>query len=164
MQGRQLNSSIYHRSSIYIYINEPPHDRTNKMACAPSDSAQSDQSLRCPHHRLFSYDFIADYDCYRVRHARKLWDMFNEVFREHQQTSPYCEGRLDFDYANEEQRQLCWREKVICDRCQYVSQRYNLYDEIETGKPGRKPATANAGSILGWVKPPLGQAMSGSYV
>ena len=37
--------------------NEPPHDKTNKMACAPSEdsnqsawaSAQSDQSLRCPH-------------------------------------------------------------------------------------------------------------------
>ena len=45
---------------------EPPHDKTNKMACAPSEdsdqpghlpslirvawaSAQSDQSLRCPH-------------------------------------------------------------------------------------------------------------------
>ena len=35
--------------------NELPHDKTNKMACAPSElrsalaSAQSDQSLRCPH-------------------------------------------------------------------------------------------------------------------
>ena len=37
-------------------INEPPPDKTNKMACTPSKgsvrlggSAQSDQSLRCPH-------------------------------------------------------------------------------------------------------------------
>ena len=32
-------------------INEPPHGKTNKMACAPSEdsSAQSDQSLRCRH-------------------------------------------------------------------------------------------------------------------
>ena len=82
--------------------------------------------------------------------------MFNEVFREHQQTSPYCEGRLDFDYANEEQRMLCWREKVICDRCQYVSQRYNLYDEIETGKPGRKSATANVGLNIGLSQTPIG--------
>ena len=37
--------------------HEPPHDKTNKMACAPSEdsdrtawtSAQSDQRLRCPH-------------------------------------------------------------------------------------------------------------------
>ena len=29
--------------------NEPPHKKTNKMACAPSELAQSDQSLGCPH-------------------------------------------------------------------------------------------------------------------
>ena len=30
--------------------NEPPHDKTNKMICAPSeDSDQPNQSLRCPH-------------------------------------------------------------------------------------------------------------------
>ena len=36
--------------------DEPQHDKTNKMNCAPSEdsrlawaSAQSDQSLRCPH-------------------------------------------------------------------------------------------------------------------
>ena len=32
---------------------EPHHDKTNKMACTPREesvqSAQSDQSLRCPH-------------------------------------------------------------------------------------------------------------------
>ena len=37
----------------HFSINELPHDKTNKMACAPSEdsdqSAQSDQSLRCPH-------------------------------------------------------------------------------------------------------------------
>ena len=43
------------KEGISIYMYEPPHDRTNKMACAPSEdrsawaSAQSDQSFRCPH-------------------------------------------------------------------------------------------------------------------
>ena len=38
-----------------IYIYESPHDKTNKMAVRPAKtqiiwpSAQSDQSLRCPH-------------------------------------------------------------------------------------------------------------------
>ena len=37
------------------FIIEPPHDKTNKVACAPSEDrsawtpAQSDQSLRCLH-------------------------------------------------------------------------------------------------------------------
>ena len=39
------------------YINETPHDKTNKMVYAPSvcaqASAQSDQSLRCPHEESF---------------------------------------------------------------------------------------------------------------
>ena len=36
-------------------MNEPPNDKTNKMARAPSEdrsawaSAQSDQNFRCPH-------------------------------------------------------------------------------------------------------------------
>ena len=36
-------------------INEPPHDKTNKMACAPSeDSYQPGHlSLRCPHEERF---------------------------------------------------------------------------------------------------------------
>lgn len=82
--------------------------------------------------------------------------MFNEVFHEHQQTSPYCAGRLDFDYASEEQRMLCWREKVICDHCHYTSKRYNLYNEIETGQPGRKAATANVGLNVGLSLTPIG--------
>ena len=37
---------------LILTVHEPPHDKTNKMACAPSkDSAwafaQSDQSLHC---------------------------------------------------------------------------------------------------------------------
>ena len=51
---------------------------------------------------------------------------------------------------------LCWREKVICDRCQYESQMYNLYEEIKTGKPVRKPATANVGLNIGLSNTPIG--------
>ena len=41
-------------------IDEPPHDKTNKMTCAPSEdrsawvSAQSDQSLRCLHEETWA--------------------------------------------------------------------------------------------------------------
>ena len=46
--------TIFHIQSVNS-ISEPPHDKTNKMACAPSED--SDQpghppsliSLRCPH-------------------------------------------------------------------------------------------------------------------
>ena len=46
---------IIARTESKSFSNEPPHDKTNKMACAPSED--SDQpghlpsliSLRCPH-------------------------------------------------------------------------------------------------------------------
>lgn len=82
--------------------------------------------------------------------------MFNEVFAEHQKTSPNCTGRLDFDYSSEEQRMLCWRERVICDQCHYMSPKYNLYNEIETGKVGRKTATANIGLNIALSQTPIG--------
>ena len=40
---------------LLLYIKEPRHDKTNKMSCTQRRlrsawaSAQSDQSLRCPH-------------------------------------------------------------------------------------------------------------------
>ena len=71
--------------------------------------------------------------------------MFNQVSREHGASSPNCRGDLNFDYTAEQQRGMCWREKVICDKCVYKSKAFNLFEEIETGKRGRKAATANVG-------------------
>ena len=43
-------------SEVFMLLFEPPHDKTNKLACVHSEdsasawaSAQSDQSLCCPH-------------------------------------------------------------------------------------------------------------------
>ena len=44
-----------------LIINEPPHDKTNKMASAPSEDsnqpgpAQFDQRLRCPHEETLGH-------------------------------------------------------------------------------------------------------------
>ena len=49
----------YQYFSCICSSSEPPHDKTNKMACAPSEdrsawaAAQSEQSLRCPHEGSF---------------------------------------------------------------------------------------------------------------
>ena len=84
-------------------------------------------------------------DCYRLFHTGKLWEMFNWVSREHRYIRRSCPGSFDFDYQAEEQRGLCWRETVVCDTCSYRSKPFSLYKEIETGKKGRKAATANVG-------------------
>ena len=52
---KSLNLYKFDASNSVPAVNEPPHDNTNKMPCAPSD--HSDQpghpasliSLRCPH-------------------------------------------------------------------------------------------------------------------
>ena len=47
-----LTTWIISLNLIFNALFEPPYDKTNKMACAPSEdwaSTQSDQSLRCPH-------------------------------------------------------------------------------------------------------------------
>ena len=60
-------SEVNNVSSVLLVrpLFEPPHDKTNKMIYAPSEdrsawaSAQSDQSLRCPHEEswVLSYPF-----------------------------------------------------------------------------------------------------------
>ena len=82
--------------------------------------------------------------------------MFNQVSREHGASSPNCRGDLNFDYTAEQQRGMCWREKVICDKCVYKSKPFNLFEEIETGKRGRKAATANVGLHVALTQTSIG--------
>lgn len=86
----------------------------------------------------------------------KLCDMFNDVNREHRKFNAACEGNFNFDYSAEEQRGLCWCEKVICDACKYKSQKYKLYTEVATQNKGRKAATANIGLNIGLTQNPIG--------
>ncbi|CAC5415294.1 unnamed protein product [Mytilus coruscus] len=52
------------------------------------------------------------------------------AFHEHLEQSPGCKGNFEFDYDAEEQRTMCWREKVVCTMCKYESLMYPLYEEI----------------------------------
>ena len=48
-----LIKSVKSNQSRVVF--EPPHDKTNNVACAPSEaSAQSDQSLHSPHEESLS--------------------------------------------------------------------------------------------------------------
>ena len=51
---------------------------------------------------------------------------------------------------------MCWREKVICDKCAYKSKAFNLFEEIETGKRGRRAATANVGLNVALTQTSIG--------
>lgn len=93
-------------------------------------------------------------NCYKLIHTGKLWDMINTVTREHLYISPRCTGNLNFDTAHAEQRGLAWRERAVCDKCNYCSSMYNLYEEIATEKRGRRSATSNVGFNIAMTQTP----------
>ena len=80
---------------------------------------------------------------YKILHTNHLWRMVNTVFPEHITNHPNCMGNLNFDSKCEEKNGLVWRERVVCDRCNYTSRMFKLYNEVDTGKCGRKPADIN---------------------
>ena len=69
--------------------------------------------------------------------------MVNTVFREHIINHPQCMGNLNFDSTSEQKRGLVWRERAVCNHCDYTSRMFVLYNEVDTGKCGRKSADIN---------------------
>ncbi|CAG2233518.1 unnamed protein product [Mytilus edulis] len=72
-----------------------------------------------------------DRNTYRFLYADTTCKLFTRAFHEHLEQSPGCYGNFQFDYDAEEQRTMCWREKVVCTLCNYESLMYPLYEEIE---------------------------------
>ena len=92
---------------------------------------------------------------YKLMHTKQLWQMINSVTREHLATHPRCRGNLGFDETHEVQWGLVWRERAVCDRCQYHSSMFNLYEDIKTGQRGRRSATANVGFNIAMTQTPV---------
>ena len=88
-------------------------------------------------------------DTYRLISPRKTAQMFNEAHREHMLTYKDCAGSLDWDSESEIQRGLAWRVQVKCNTCKYISQRYNLYNEVPLTRRGPKVASCNYGVQVG---------------
>lgn len=98
---------------------------------------------------FFFHIFRNETDTYRIVHSQRVQDMWNEVFRDHQNSHPDCDGKLQWDTLGERQRGLCWQERTVCSGCNFKSKYYKLYKEVDTGKPGPKPASANIGAEVG---------------
>ena len=69
--------------------------------------------------------------------------LFNSVWRNHKTFNPECNGDLKFDDENHKQWGLAWRERFKCSDCDFVSQYYKTYKEVDTGKCGQKAAAIN---------------------
>lgn len=91
----------------------------------------------------------AELDTYRLFHLKKTEDLWNKAFREHGTYHPECSGNLEWDLEAEEKWGLCWQEQLTCKICNYKTGIHKLYNEVNTGKRGRKPAAPNYGVQVG---------------
>ena len=82
-------------------------------------------------------------------------EMWNEAFKDHKQQYPLCQGNLQCDLDNEQKRGFSSRMNLICTSCNYKSRTFNLYEELETKKPGRKPSKINTGIHVGLSQTPI---------
>ncbi|VDI21388.1 Hypothetical predicted protein [Mytilus galloprovincialis] len=85
----------------------------------------------------------------------KMEEMWNAAFKEHQLRNPQCEGILLCDLENEEKRGFGTRQQLICTKCDYKSKRYTLYEELESGKPGRKASKLDTAIHVGLSQSPI---------
>ncbi|KAK3106329.1 hypothetical protein FSP39_017781 [Pinctada imbricata] len=82
--------------------------------------------------------------------------MWYNVYKEHSQTSPNCDGMLVWHLASEERRGLGCREVAKCTKCKYMSSMHTLYTEVQTPSQGRKCADLNLGLQVGLCLSPIG--------
>ncbi|XP_076113401.1 uncharacterized protein LOC143081050 [Mytilus galloprovincialis] len=82
--------------------------------------------------------------------------MWNSVFREHQRLHPNCNGILQWNMEQEEKFGFVNREEAMCDKCNYQSRKFKLYEEVQTKKPGRKTAKINVSAQAALSQTPLG--------
>lgn len=91
----------------------------------------------------------------RVINIAKNAQMWNTVFREHEQQSPQCGGYLSWDTMAEQQWGWAWREKAVCSSCSYSSAMFDLYELEERRERGRRMAKINIGLQIGLSHTPI---------
>lgn len=106
-----------------------------------------------------STTFIDDYESrsredghYAMYHNGRLIEFITTVVNQHTSQSPGCQADLSWTDQQSEKRGLAWAQSVCCNRCGYVSGKTKLYEEVCTGRPGRKAAKPNVGVQVGLAR------------
>ena len=81
-------------------------------------------------------------DSYRIFHAQRVEELFNNSLQEHLTFMPGCTGQLIFDDEQEKKVGLAWKECLKCTVCNYISKKEKLYKEVtwSNSKGGEKSA------------------------
>lgn len=91
---------------------------------------------------------------YRIYQKDKYESMWNAITREHMVRNECNDPTFTVNY--EEKRGLCWIQSMRCIRCDYISEKYKLYDEVEARGRGRRAAKPNLGLHVGLQECPMG--------
>ncbi len=86
---------------------------------------------------------------YRIIQLSKCAEMWNTCYKEHLAQGNECPGNLHFDASREVKVGLAWKQALKCDGCSYQSDIFKLYEEVDTGKSGPKPADINRSLQIG---------------
>ncbi|CAC5389835.1 unnamed protein product [Mytilus coruscus] len=81
--------------------------------------------------------------------------MINNLIICHLNKSPKCDVP-HFELVQETQWGLGWIWEMKCTKCKFISEKYKLFREINTGRPGRKSATINYGFQTGVINCNIG--------
>ncbi|VDI35365.1 Hypothetical predicted protein [Mytilus galloprovincialis] len=88
--------------------------------------------------------------------------MMNNLIICHINESPHC-NVPHFELVQETQWGLGWIWELKCTKCKFISEKYKLFREIETGRPGRKSASINYGFQTGVINSNIGNDSAREY-
>lgn len=94
---------------------------------------------------------------YIIVHRQKIMKSWNKAISGHRDMSPECRGDLEYDEEGTSQWGTVWIQTLKCSKCSFKSSRDKLFDEVDTGKRGRKAADANVRLQLGLATQGVGQ-------
>ena len=105
-----------------------------------------------PENQGLRNDISDDSDTNIIVLRDKMCSMWNDSFKEHKSKRPRCGGDLFWDEIRSKQWGLSWKAVLSCTNCDYYSQEYRLYNEVQTGNRGPKPAATTYGLQVGLSK------------
>lgn len=82
-------------------------------------------------------------DEYVLVHSQKTAKFWNQVVLEHKKLARNCRGLVENDKERSTKVGTVWNMAAKCSKCGYISEKVKLYDEVDTGRRGRKAAGPN---------------------
>ena len=116
------------------------------------DGERTDLHMLRPKKQKQTVKQVSNNDTNVILHRDKTCQMFNEAFMEHSKLKPLCKSSLTWDEERSTRWGLAWKTVVKCNTCDYRSNPYKLYTEVESSQPGPKVAAINMGIQIGLMK------------